>query len=238
MTFDQSEFEIRCEWGDHGMTNLAAISDVVVIVDVMSFSTCVSVATVRDAVVFPFPSREDSAIEFVGSVGAELAGPRGKARYSLSPASLLSIPPGTKLVLPSPNGSELSMSAGDRPTLAGCLRNARRVAEAAMQHGKTIAVIPAGERWKDDRSLRPAIEDLVGAGAIIRHLVGTRSPEAQTAVDAFLGVERDLLSVLKSCSSGKQLCEMGYESDIALIAELDVDDCAPMLIEGAYRRVG
>lgn len=39
-----------------------------------------------------------------------------------------------------------------------------------MKLGRTVAVIPAGERWADG-SLRPAIEDLLGAGAFIRELM-------------------------------------------------------------------
>ena len=41
---------------------------------------------------------------------------------------------------------------------------------------------PCGERWMADSSLRPAFEDLVGAGAIIRHLWGTTSPEARLSL--------------------------------------------------------
>lgn len=41
MIYDQSEFDLRCEWGAQGVSQLASISDVVIIVDVLSFSTCV-----------------------------------------------------------------------------------------------------------------------------------------------------------------------------------------------------
>ena len=41
MFYDQAEFDIRCEWGIEGLEKLAIISDVVIIVDVLSFSTCV-----------------------------------------------------------------------------------------------------------------------------------------------------------------------------------------------------
>lgn len=34
--FDQADFEVRCEWGLQGVLQLAPISDVVVIVDVLS----------------------------------------------------------------------------------------------------------------------------------------------------------------------------------------------------------
>ena len=174
--FDQSDFEVRCEWGENGVAQLASKSDVVVIVDVFSFSTCVEIATHRGAIVHPYRWRDETAVRFAASLAAELAGGRGhQAKYSLSPQSLLGIPSGTRLVLPSPNGATLALGTGDTPTLAGCLRNYRAVALAARKYGKCISVIPAGERWSDG-SLRPAWEDWIGAGAILSQLNG--SPEA------------------------------------------------------------
>lgn len=32
MYFNQAEFEVRCEWGEHGVVELAPISDAIVIV--------------------------------------------------------------------------------------------------------------------------------------------------------------------------------------------------------------
>jgi 2-phosphosulfolactate phosphatase len=54
MNFDQAVFDVRCEWGQQGILQLAPISDVVIIVDVLSFSTCVDIATSRGAIAFPY----------------------------------------------------------------------------------------------------------------------------------------------------------------------------------------
>jgi 2-phosphosulfolactate phosphatase len=233
MEFNQSEFDVRCEWGLQGVLQLAPISDVVIIVDVLSFSTCVEVATSRGAVVFPYQWRDNSAQEFAASMDAELATKRGRGRYSLSPASLLSVPQGTRLVLPSPNGSSLSLATGKTPTLAGCLRNFRAVAAAAMGYGPKIAVIPAGERW-GDRSLRPSLEDLIGAGAVISCLEGRLSPEAQLAVAAYQGMHPNLESLIKQCGSGRELIEQGFEQDVDLALQLNASHCVPELTDGAY----
>ncbi len=236
MTFDEPAFDLRCEWGEHGVAALAPISDAVIIVDVLSFSTSVSIAVQRGATVFPYRWNDQRAADFAASVQAELAAPRRAAgRYSLSPASLLSIPPGTRLVLPSPNGATLSLAARPTPVLAGCLRNARAVALAAQAYGPKIAVIPAGERWPDDHSLRPASEDLIGAGAILSYLPGRLSPEAASAVAAFQAARPRLGEHLRQCASGQELIERGFADDVRLASELDVGDAAPILTGGAFR---
>jgi 2-phosphosulfolactate phosphatase len=237
MIFDQHEFEIRCEWGAHGVAVLAPISDAVIIVDVLSFSTSVDIAVQRGAVVFPCRWRDDRAEEFAASVGAELADPkRSSSRYTLSPESLIHIQPGTRIMLPSPNGSTLSLAAEPAPVLAGCLRNAQAVALAARRFGPRIAVIPAGERWKDDYSLRPSYEDLIGAGAIISYLDGRQSPEAVSAVAAFQQARTKLAENLRQCSSGKELIERGFAEDVNLASRLIASDCAPILVEAAFVR--
>ncbi|MBS1622753.1 MAG: 2-phosphosulfolactate phosphatase [Bacteroidetes bacterium] len=233
-TFDQSEFDIRLEWGIKGVQLLAPISDVLIIVDVLSFSTCVDVALGRDAVVYPYQFYDDSAIAFAIHKNALLASKRSdqNGKYSLSPASLQYLPSGTSLVLPSPNGSTLSLNTGTTITYCGCLRNAKTVAQAALQSGKKIAVIPAGEKWPDG-SLRMAYEDLLGAGAIITHLSGALSPEAAAAVTAFASCD-EIYDSLRQCTSGKELIEMGYEEDVCIASQLNVSDIVPRLVDGAY----
>jgi len=159
--------------------------------------------------------------------------------YSLSPASVREIPDGTLLVLPSPNGSTLTLIAAEAGccVFAGCLRNAAAVARAARATGGSIGVIAAGERWPD-RSLRAAIEDLLGAGAIISELSAVnRSPEADVAAAAFSSARADLRRYLRECASGRELIDLGYPDDVELAAELNASTTAPMLIAGAYSRM-
>ncbi len=56
MYFEQNDFEIKCEWGKQGVLQLASVSDVIVIVDVLSFSTCIEIANSRGAIILPFIS--------------------------------------------------------------------------------------------------------------------------------------------------------------------------------------
>jgi 2-phosphosulfolactate phosphatase len=239
MIFDQQEFDIRFEWGEHGVAVLAPISQAVIVVDVLSFSTSVDIAVHQGATVFPYRWKDARAADFAASVHAELAGPeRTKDRTSLSPASLRHVQPGTRIVLPSPNGATLALAAKPAPVLAGCLRNAQAVALAAQQYGPRIAVIAAGERWGDGGSLRPAFEDLIGAGAIISYLSGRPSPEAVSAVAAFREARLKLGEYLYQCSSGKELIERGFSEDVSLASQLNVSNSAPIFIDAAFVRAG
>jgi 2-phosphosulfolactate phosphatase len=240
----QADYTVRFEWGEHGARALAATSDVVVIVDVLSFSTTVDVAAARGAEVLPFASRDvAAAAAFAGAQGALLAVSRQQVTaaqpYSLSPASVRDIPETTRLVLPSPNGSTLTLIAAKAgcTVFAGCLRNASAVAAAVARLGGTVGVVAAGERWPD-RSLRPAIEDLLGAGAIISELSATnRSPEAEVAVAAFTSARADLQRYLRECISGRELIDLGYPDDVELAAELNSSSTSPILRGGAYSRI-
>src|ERR1700691_5183038 len=144
MHWDQSEYDLRCEWGLAGVQALAPIGDVLIVVDVLVFSTAVDVAVARGASVLPYRWRDSSAETFANSKGALLASSRSAGGYSLSPPSLQSIPAGAALVLPSPNGSTLCLMAGAVTTFTACLRNCRAVAATARAHGSRIAVGPAG----------------------------------------------------------------------------------------------
>src|SRR5690606_34254721 len=124
---------------------------------------------------------------------------------------------------------------GSVPTFAGCLRNAKSVAEAAARIGNRIGIIPAGERWTDG-GLRPSLEDQLGAGAIIHHLKGTRSAEARAAEQLFLAFQDQLESLLLECSSGKELIDKGFSEDVRLAAALNSSHSTPFLVDGAYRQ--
>ena len=122
--------EIVCEWGLQGIEAWRDAASVFVIVDVLSFSTAVNVATERGAAIIPFPYGDTAAaIAEADRQSAIVAMPRsaGGGQLSLSPASLRRVEAGSRIVLPSPNGSRLSLATGGVPTISGCLRNAQAV---------------------------------------------------------------------------------------------------------------
>ena len=225
--FSQEGWPCRCEWGPGAVAALAP-ADVTIVVDVFSFTTCVDVATSRGAAILPYPWNDASGEDFARTQQAELAGRRRQARYSLAPESYLEAPPGLRCVLPSPNGAQVTLAAARTATviLAGSLRNARAVAEAAQRLGSTFNVIPAGERWPDG-SLRPALEDWLGAGAVLRWLPGGRSPEAESAVALFDRHGGNLVGILDQCGFGRELDGRGHQRDKFIAGELNASDCVP-----------
>ena len=241
---DQTAFMARFDWGRDGLRALVPQAAVVVIIDVMSFTTAVSVAVEQGAAVFPNRWADATAQERARELNALLAVHRQsvspESPYSLSPATLQSLPAGAKLVLPSPNGSTLTVIATehDCTVVAGCLRNASAIGRFCSEVDGPIAVIAGGEQWGDDSggSLRPAFEDLMGAGAILAAINGKRhSPEALAAIGAFSACHASLETLLAECASGRELAERGFPEDVTIAAALDVSNHVPVLIDGAYR---
>lgn len=227
----------RCEWGLAGLLALREQVAVLVVVDVLSFSTAVDVAVGRGAAVLPFPSGDPAAVRAEAArQGAVPAVRRGQPGFSLSPASLAAAPPGLRLLLPSPNGSRLSLAGGGLPLLAGCLRNAAAVASAALHlaGGGPVGVVPAGEHWPDG-ALRPAIEDLLGAGAILCHLGLEPCPEARAARDAYRAAGQDVAALTRAGRSGQELTGRGFSGDVDLAVQDGCSTAVPLLQDGAFQ---
>ena len=79
---NQSKFAIRYEWGACGVRLVGSEADVVIIVDALSFSTCVDIATSRGAHVFPYAWNDETAETYARQLDATLAGPRNTGQYS------------------------------------------------------------------------------------------------------------------------------------------------------------
>ena len=203
---------VGLEWGTQALRHHA---DVVVVVDVLSFTTTLTVGR---------------------TVG------RSTGAVSLSPGSVRAATGVRRLVMPSPNGSSIAhRAAGLGPTVLGaCLRNASAV--VAWLGGRDLGdvlLVPAGERWPDG-SLRPAVEDLLGAGAValgLTHLGVDLTPEAHAAAAAFQDARASLTDRLMASVSGRELVAKRFPEDVAAAAELDTCPHAAVL-EGAVFRAG
>ena len=251
----QAAYVVRFDWGPTGAAAIADGADVAVVVDVLSFTTTVTVAVDGGASVLPYPWR-DGAAEYAAERDATLAMGRREARaardagvrdtVSLSPADMAHAVADRgvgRVVLPSPNGSSICFALADTgiEVVAASLRNRTAVARwltPFLGGERRVAVVAAGERWLDG-SLRPAVEDLWGAGAVLDALpaeaLDGASPEARLAVAAFREVCADLPAELKESASGRELIDAGFADDVSLASELDVSHVVPVLRDGQFR---
>ena len=82
--FDQSGFDVRCEWGENGVRHLAHGADAVIIVDVLRSQPAPDIdhrgAGVRSS---PLCWKDESVAAFAASVNAELAGASARRRRIL-----------------------------------------------------------------------------------------------------------------------------------------------------------
>jgi 2-phosphosulfolactate phosphatase len=212
----QIPYGVRFGWGPAAAAALTPSAACVVIVDVLSFTTSVSVAAEAGTRVFPYPWRDESAAGFARRQQAKLAVDRQAASaqspWSLSPAALRRAPATAAAV-----GTWLAQQRLGTPV-------------------RSVAVIAAGERWPDD-SLRAALEDLLGAGAIIAaagsHGAGPLSPEA-TATAACFRATPDIASAVAGCTSGRELIGGGFADDVTIATDLDSSRAVPVLASGAF----
>lgn len=126
--------------------------------------------------------------------------------------------------------------------LIGSLLNASSVASFANhlknEKNMNITVIPCGEVWNDlyenEDSLRPSIEDYLGAGAILSELEGTKSPEAEVCIGAFLQSKHKLKELIWECGSGRELRMKGFEDDVRHCSQLNHFKVVPILQNNCF----
>jgi 2-phosphosulfolactate phosphatase len=130
--------------------------------------------------------------------------------------------------------------------LLGCLRNAAAVADALLAEQRrraartSIAVIAAGElaSREADAPLRFAVEDLLGAGAVIE-AIGERgldhtSPEAAAACEAFRGLRGAVRHLLTASGSGQELLDRDARDEVLNAAQTDAVASVPVLRDGVF----
>jgi 2-phosphosulfolactate phosphatase len=239
----QQDFGVRFEWGPTGCKQLSTESGCVVVVDVLSFTTAVTVATARGMAVLPLPLDASDPEAYAAARQARLAVRRREVSqehpWSLSPSSLAGGPFTERLVLPSPNGAVTSLGAKGT-VVAGCLRNVSAVTQWILDGGygstdRPALVIAAGERWADG-SLRPALDDAIGAGAVLAPLQGRGlrlSPEAAAMADLYRRI-KDVRGAIRACSSARELQGIGYDRDVDDAAVVDSELHVPLLRGGAF----
>ncbi len=238
----QAGFRGRFDWGPVGAANLASEVAIVAVFDILSFTTVLTVALDNGIEVFPFRWRDERAAAFAREHDAVLAVGRSEAKQgdiSLSAPTIRAATGVERLVLPSPNGSTIAHDVTELgATVIGVsLRNVAAAADWTVHRlaetpDASVAAIAAGERWPD-RSLRPAVEDMWGAGAYLAALAergfGQLSPEARAAAAAYTSVAGNVAAELRACASGRELITNGYPDDVEVATEVNSTRVVPLL---------
>ena len=238
------------EWGIPGALFAARRGDLVLIVDVLSFSTAVAEVIARGSVAFCYsPEALDAAGGRTAVAhrhdAAMLARRRnvGPGEFSLSPASLDAVPRGQRLAMTSLNGGRCVGAAADAPWVAtGWLANRSAVAPRSTTfpadgHAARCTIVPYGETCAgpfmaeqvgelpaaNRGFVRPSIEDHLGAGAVVDALSTDvrRSVEAEAAAAVFERHRDRLESTLAGGASGCELVHRGFGDDVSVAARLD-----------------
>lgn len=199
--FDQSRYQLRFDWGVEGLRRLAP-ADVVVVVDVLRFSTAVTL-------------RMDAG----ETVAHDALDAHGHAAAAVAEA------------------------AGDAVVMLGCLRNASAVAGAVLGEQRrraartSVNIIAVGDPAGDGR-LRFAVEDLLGAGAVLGALealgLDHTSPEAAAASESFRGLRAAVRHLLTASGSGQELLADERREEVLAAAEHDASAAVPVLCDGRW----
>jgi 2-phosphosulfolactate phosphatase len=239
----QPAYRRRFDWAASGAKAIVADArpgDVAVVVDVLSFTTTLTVAVERGITVYPYPWASSDAPAYAAERDAVLALGRraglAEGAVSLSPVSFDGVDGIERVVLPSPNGSSISFGLRDAGVrvVGASLRNATAIGEWLRSAPGRVMVVAAGERWPDG-SLRAAVEDLWGAGAVLAALgLDDASPEAHAAAAAYAVVRRDLGAALAACASGRELAAAGFGSDVEIAARAGSSSAVPVLRGEAF----
>lgn len=250
------EADIHVEWGLAGASLAAAREDLVVLVDVLSFSTTLSIACGRGATVIVYSPAELAAMGGRDKAARDLdAQVISKSRqfsektFSLAPSSLMNCPAGLRLIVTSLNGANcVAAASSDRGSIIGCLRNRTATAEylaGELQNGSNsiarVTIVPSGEQWSStsqETGWRPCVEDWLGAGAIVELLQQRGFPlsvEAELAMSSFQSVSDRLPEVLLESVSGRELVSKTFTEDVKLAAQLDAESIAVVQRDAAKR---
>lgn len=201
--FDQHRYQVRFEWGTDGLTRLTA-SDVVIVVDVLRFSTTVTDAAARG-------ERVVLADSFATSVNG-------------APVAHAAAESGAVVMI----GGLRNATAVARAALDEQQRRGVRTSIAVIAAGERD---PDGLlRFSvEDQLGAGAVIDALGALGIDH-----TSPEAATAAESFRGLRAAARHLLTASGSGQELIDRGERELVLAAAAVDAASVAPVLRDGVF----
>lgn len=203
-SLDQSRYQVRLEWGVAGLARLAA-ADVVVVVDVLRFSSTIS-ARVAAGESVSFGGEARSNAESGAAVAAAAAA-------------------GGAVVL---LGCLRNAAAVADEVMAEQTRRGGRTSIAVIAAGEPTG--RADVRFATEDLLGAgAIVD-----ALSRRGIDHTSPEAATACEAFRGLRGAVKHLLSATGSGQLLLADARRDEVLAAAEIDADSTVPVLRDGIF----
>ncbi len=205
--FDQSAYQVRLEGGLDGLARLAP-ADVVVVVDVLRFSSTVTAALDRGERV-----ALDAAAHAVSINGAAVA----RAAATTGAVVLLGCLRNAEAVASAVLALQTSRGARTSVSVIACGERDPQDAAAAP---------------------RSAVEDQLGAGAVIAALgdlgIDHCSPDAALAGEGFRALRGAVKHLLSVSGSGRELADRGLSADVAAAAVVDASTSVPVLRDGVF----
>jgi 2-phosphosulfolactate phosphatase len=208
--------------------------DVSIMVDVLRASTTITVALNTFNHVITVKDRE-KAVELAKKYDAVLAGERNGAAIEgfdtgNSPVEIKNFS-GDYLVITTSNGTRILEDMKSR-VLIGSFINAKAVAEAASEIADNhIEIVMAGVRGEF------AIEDFLGAGAIISNLTDYKLDEMALSSYMASRDEKMVNKAIINSNSASGLKKLGYNKDISFCIKKDKYDIVPIYNNGIIRKL-
>lgn len=163
-------------------------------------------------------------------------------------AEALALEPGASLSIGYSPAEPLLRATAERgvPVLVGGIRNARAVADHVLDLQRTraartsIAIIAVGSPDETDAgSLRFAVEDLLGVGAVVAALgdlgIDHASPDAAVAGEGFRALRGATRHLLSASGTGRELADAGRSQVVQDAAARDAASVVPILVDGELR---
>ena len=208
--------------------------DVAVMVDVLRASTTITTALDNFKQIIAVKDKE-KAVELAEKYDAVLAGERNGAAIEgfdtgNSPVAIKNFK-GKCLVITTTNGTRI-LEGMNAKSLIGSFINAKAVAKAASEIAEEhIEIVMAGVKG------RFAIEDFLGAGAIISNLTDYKLDEM--ALSAYMASQNEKMidKAVMDSNSALGLKKLGYNKDINFSIKKDIYDVVPIYKEGIIKKL-
>lgn len=204
---DQAAYQVRLDWGVNGLARLAA-ADVIVVVDVLRFSSTVIAALEAGDDVGP-----DAPVWAASINGAAVA------RAAATSGAVV-----------------LAGGLRNAGAVAGAVMRVQeqrgaRTSIAVIAAGELVSTDTGAP-------LRFAVEDQLGAGAIVDALAAIGidhcSPEAVSACESFRALRGAVRHLLTASGSGRELIDLGRRDQVIAAAAVDAASVAPVLRDGTW----